>query len=322
MPIPEDLPMMEKEAKIFIAGHRGMVGSAIERELRKLGYTNFVNRTSKELDLTRQEQVEAFFASEKPDYVFLAAAKVGGIHANNTYPADFAYQNLMMECNVIHSSYLNGVKKLLFLGSSCIYPRMAPQPIPEEALLTGPLEQTNEAYALAKISGLRMCAYYRKQYGCDYISAMPTNLYGYGDNFDLQNSHVLPALIRKAHDAKIKGLPTMEVWGSGTPLREFLYVDDLAEGLVFLMNNYSEEQHVNIGSGTEVTIRELAQTVVDVVGYTGELKFDPSKPDGTPRKVMDVSRINAMGWKARTELSVGIAQVYQWFLAGEGLRGI
>jgi len=313
---------MEKEAKIFIAGHRGMVGSAIERELRKLGYTNFVNRTSKELDLTRQEQVEAFFASEKPDYVFLAAAKVGGIHANNTYPADFAYQNLMMECNVIHSSYLNGVKKLLFLGSSCIYPRMAPQPIPEEALLTGPLEQTNEAYALAKISGLRMCAYYRKQYGCDYISAMPTNLYGYGDNFDLQNSHVLPALIRKAHDAKIKGLPTMEVWGSGTPLREFLYVDDLAEGLVFLMNNYSEEQHVNIGSGTEVTIRELAQTVVDVVGYTGELKFDPSKPDGTPRKVMDVSRINAMGWKARTELSVGIAQVYQWFLAGEGLRGI
>jgi GDP-L-fucose synthase len=314
--------MMEKNAKVYIAGHRGMVGSAIERELRKQGYTNFVNRTSKELDLTRQDQVEAFFATEKPEYVFLAAAKVGGIHANNTYPADFAYQNLMMECNVIHSSYLNGVKKLLFLGSSCIYPRMAPQPIPEDALLTGALEPTNEAYALAKISGLRMCAYYRKQYGCDFISAMPTNLYGYGDNFDLQNSHVLPALIRKAHDAKVKGLPFMEVWGSGTPLREFLYVDDLAEGLVFLMNNYSEELHVNIGSGTEVTIRELAQTVVDVVGFQGELRFDPTKPDGTPRKVMDVSRINAMGWKSQTGLRDGIAQVYQWFQAGEGLRGL
>lgn len=313
---------MEKSAKIYIAGHRGMVGSAIERELRKQGYTNFVNRTSKELDLTRQDQVEDFFATEKPEYVFLAAAKVGGIHANNTYPADFAYQNLMMECNVIHSSYLNGVKKLLFLGSSCIYPRMAPQPIPEDALLTGALEPTNEAYALAKISGLRMCAYYRKQYGCDFISAMPTNLYGYGDNFDLQNSHVLPALIRKAHDAKVKGLPFMEVWGSGTPLREFLYVDDLAEGLVFLMNNYSEELHVNIGSGTEVTIRELAQTVVDVVGFQGELRFDPTKPDGTPRKVMDVGRINAMGWKAQTGLRDGIAQVYQWFQAGEGLRGL
>lgn len=314
--------MMEKNAKIFIAGHRGMVGSAIERELRKQGYTNFVNRISKELDLTRQDQVERFFATEKPDYVFLAAAKVGGIHANNTFPADFAYQNLMMECNVIHSSYCNGVKKLLFLGSSCIYPRMAPQPIPEDALLTGPLEQTNEAYALAKITGLRMCAYYRKQYGCDYISAMPTNLYGYGDNFDLQNSHVLPALIRKAHDAKTKGLPSMEVWGTGTPLREFLYVDDLAEGLVFLMHHYSDELHVNIGSGSEVTIRELVETVCDVVGYTGELHFDTSKPDGTPRKVMDVSRINAMGWKAHTDLRSGIAQVYQWFQAGEGLRGI
>lgn len=313
---------MEKNAKIYIAGHRGMVGSAIERELRKLGHTNFVSRTSKELDLTRQDQVEAFFASEKPEYVFLAAAKVGGIHANSTYPADFAYENLMMECNVIHSAYKNGVKKLLFLGSSCIYPRMAPQPIPEDALLTGTLEQTNEAYALAKISGLRMCAYYRKQYGCDFISAMPTNLYGYGDNFDLQNSHVLPALIRKAHDAKIKGLPSMEVWGSGTPLREFLYVDDLAEGLVFLMNNYSEELHVNIGSGVEITIRDLAQTVVDAVGFQGELRFDPSKPDGTPRKVMDVSRINGMGWKAKTDLHTGIAQVYQWFLAGEGLRGL
>ncbi len=314
--------MMELNAKIFIAGHRGMVGSAIERELRKQGYTNFVNRTSKELDLTRQDQVEQFFAAEKPDYVFLAAAKVGGIHANNTFPADFAYQNLMMECNVIHSSYRNGVKKLLFLGSSCIYPRMAPQPIPEDALLTGPLEQTNEAYALAKITGLRMCAYYRKQYGCDYISAMPTNLYGYGDNFDLQNSHVLPALIRKAHDAKTKGLPSMEVWGTGTPLREFLYVDDLAEGLVFLMHNYSDEPHVNIGSGSEVTIRELVETVCDVVGYTGKLQFDTSKPDGTPRKVMDVSRINAMGWKAHTDLRSGIAQVYRWFQAGEGLRGI
>ena len=280
---------MEKNAKIYIAGHRGMVGSAIERELRRLGYTHFVNRTSKELDLTRQQQVEDFFAAEKPEYVFLAAAKVGGIHANNTYPADFAYQNLMMECNVIHSAYNNQVKKLLFLGSSCIYPRMAPQPIPEDALLTGPLEQTNEAYALAKITGLRMCAYYRRQYGCDYISAMPTNLYGYGDNFDLANSHVLPALIRKAHDAKIKGLPFMEVWGSGTPLREFLYVDDLAEGLVFLMNNYSDELHVNIGSGTEVTIRELAQTVVDAL-----------RPD-----------------QARWH-----SLVYQWFLAGEGLRGL
>lgn len=313
---------MEKNAKIYIAGHRGMVGSAIERELCKQGHTNFVSRTSKELDLTRQDQVEAFFASEKPEYVFLAAAKVGGIHANSTYPADFAYENLMMECNVIHSAYQNGVKKLLFLGSSCIYPRMAPQPIPEDALLTGTLEQTNEAYALAKISGLRMCAYYRKQYGCDFISAMPTNLYGYGDNFDLQNSHVLPALIRKAHDAKIKGLPFMEVWGSGTPLREFLYVDDLAEGLVFLMNNYSEELHVNIGSGVEITIRDLAQTVVDAVGFQGELRFDPTKPDGTPRKVMDVSRINGMGWKAKTDLHTGIAQVYQWFLAGEGLRGL
>lgn len=313
---------MNKNAKIFIAGHRGMVGSAIERELRKQGYTNFVNRTSKELNLTRQDQVEQFFAVEKPEYVFLAAAKVGGIHANNTYPADFAYQNLMMECNVIHASYLNGVKKLLFLGSSCIYPRLAPQPIPENALLTGLLEPTNEAYALAKISGLRMCAYYRKQHGCDYISAMPTNLYGYGDNFDLQNSHVLPALIRKAHNAKLNNEPCMEVWGSGTPLREFLYVDDLAEGLVFLMNHYSDEMHVNIGSGTEISIRALAQTIVDVVGYTGELRFDPTKPDGTPRKVMDVSRINAMGWKAHTSLRDGIAQVYRWFQAGEGLRGL
>ena len=313
---------MEKSAKIYIAGHRGMVGSAIERELRKQGYTHFVQRTSQELDLTRQDQVESFFATEKPDYVFLAAAKVGGIHANNTYPADFAYPNLMLEFNVIHSAYLHQVKKLLFLGSSCIYPRMAPQPIPENALLTGALEPTNEAYALAKITGLRMCAYYRKQYGCDFISAMPTNLYGYGDNFDLNNSHVLPALIRKAHDAKVKGLPAMEVWGSGTPLREFLYVDDLAQGLVFLMNHYSEEQHVNIGSGSEVTIRELAQTVVDVVGFKGELRFDPTKPDGTPRKVMDVSRINQMGWKAKTDLRAGIAQVYEWFQAGEGLRGI
>jgi len=308
-------PMLDKNAKIFVAGHRGMVGAAVVRRLQSQGYQNILVKTHAELDLTRQADVENFFATEKPDAVVLAAAKVGGIHANNTYPAEFIYQNLMMECNIIHSAYLQKVKKLLFLGSSCIYPRMAPQPIPESALLTGELEKTNEAYALAKISGLKMCDFYRRQYGCDFISAMPTNLYGPHDNYHPQNSHVIPALLRKFHEAKIQGKSEVEIWGTGKPLREFLYVEDLAEALVFLLENFSGEGHVNVGSGEDLSIADLARTVQEVVGFQGELLFNPAMPDGTPRKVMDVSRINAMGWKSRTSLRDGLTEAYQWAVA-------
>ena len=308
---------MEKNAKIYVAGHRGMVGSAIVRELEKKGYTNIVTRTSKELDLRRQDQVEAFFAEEKPEYVFLAAAKVGGIMANSKHPADFMYDNMILEMNVIRSAYENQVKKLMFLGSSCIYPRMAPQPMPESCLLTSALEQTNEAYALAKISGLKYCEYLNKQYGTDYISVMPTNLYGPNDNSHPEHSHVLPALIRRFHEAKENKLEEVVIWGTGTPLREFLYVDDLAEACVYLMNNYSGDETVNLGTGKEVTIKELAETVKEVVGYEGNLTFDTSKPDGTPRKLLDVSKLEGLGWKYHTELKDGIKLAYEDFLHSE-----
>lgn len=306
--------LMELDAKIYVAGHRGMVGSAIVRELESQGYTRIIGRSSSELDLTDQSAVSEFFAEVQPDYVILAAAKVGGIHANQTYPADFIFQNLAIQNNVIHQSYLHQVKKLLFLGSSCIYPKMAPQPLREDSLLTGPLEPSNEAYALAKISGLRMCAFYRQQYGCDFISAMPTNLYGPNDNFDLKTSHVLPALIRKFHEAKSEGSQEVTLWGSGTPLREFLYVDDLARACVFLMKNYSQEEHVNIGSGVDLTIKDLALKIAQVVGFEGEIIHDLSKPDGTPRKLMDVSKLKGLGWQAETSLDEGIPMAYQWFL--------
>ena len=296
--------MMEKEAKICVAGHRGMVGSAIVRALQKVGYKNIIMRTSKELDLRRQDAVEEFFVSEKPDYVFLAAAKVGGIMANSKYPADFMYDNMVLEMNVIHSAYQNNVKKLLFLGSSCIYPRLAPQPMPESCLLTSALEQTNEAYALAKISGLKYCEYLNRQCGTDYISVMPTNLYGPNDNYHPENSHVLPALIRRLHEAKVSGAETVTIWGTGKPYREFLYVDDLADACVFLMNNYSGNETVNIGTGKEVTIKELALLVKDITGFKGELVFDETKPDGTPRKLLDVSKLNGLGWHYTTEREV------------------
>ncbi len=308
---------MEKNAKIYVAGHRGMVGSAIVRELEKKGYTNIVTRTSKELDLRRQDQVEAFFAEEKPDYVFLAAAKVGGIMANSKHPADFMYDNMILEMNVIRSAYENKVKKLMFLGSSCIYPRMAPQPMPENCLLTSALEQTNEAYALAKISGLKYCEYLNKQYGTDYISVMPTNLYGPNDNYHPEHSHVLPALIRRFHEAKENKAKEVVIWGTGTPLREFLYVDDLAEACVYLMNNYSGNETVNLGTGKEVTIKELAETVKEVVGYEGTLTFDTTKPDGTPRKLLDVSKLEGLGWKYHTKLKDGIRLAYEDFLHSE-----
>lgn len=308
---------MEKNAKIYVAGHRGMVGSAIIRELEKKGYTNIITRTSKELDLRRQDQVEAFFQAEKPEYVFLAAAKVGGIMANSKHPADFMYDNMIMEMNVIHSAYENQVKKLMFLGSSCIYPRLAPQPMPESCLLTSSLEQTNEAYALAKISGLKYCEYLNKQYGTDYISVMPTNLYGPKDNYHPEHSHVLPALIRRFHEAKENKLEEVVIWGTGTPLREFLYVDDLAEACVYLMNNYSGDETVNLGTGKEVTIKELAEIVKDVVGYEGNLTFDTTKPDGTPRKLLDVSKLEGLGWKYHTELQDGIRLAYEDFLHSE-----
>jgi len=311
---------MEKNSKIFVAGHKGLVGSAIVRELKNQGFENLVLRTSKELDLTDEYAVKEFFETQKPQYVVLAAAKVGGISANSNYPAEFIYQNLKIQNNVIHYSYLNKVKKLLFLGSSCIYPRMCPQPIKESYLLTGELEQTNYAYALAKITGLKMCQAYNEQYGTDFISCMPTNLYGINDNFDLQNSHVLPALIRKFHEGKLKNAEYVEVWGSGKPLREFLYVDDLAKGCIFLLNNYSGNETVNIGTGEDLTIAELAQTIKEVVGFKGEIKFDPTKPDGTPRKLLDVSKINGLGWKATTPLKEGISKVYDWFLTQETLR--
>ena len=305
---------MEKNAKIYVAGHRGMVGSAIIRELEKNGYTNIVTRTSKELDLRRQDEVEKFFETEKPEYVFLAAAKVGGIMANSKHPADFMYDNMILEMNVIKAAYENKVKKLMFLGSSCIYPRMAPQPMPESCLLTSALEQTNEAYALAKISGLKYCEYLNKQYGTDYISVMPTNLYGPNDNYHPEHSHVLPALIRRFHEAKENKLEEVVIWGTGTPLREFLYVDDLAEACVYLMNTYSGNETVNLGTGKEVTIKELAETVKDVVGYEGNLTFDTSKPDGTPRKLLDVSKLESLGWKYHTELKEGIKLAYEDFL--------
>lgn len=309
--------MMEKNSKIYVAGHRGMVGSAIVRELEKQGYNNIVTRSSKELDLRRQVEVEEFFTQEKPDYVFLAAAKVGGIMANSTYPADFMYDNMIMEMNVIRSSFENKVKKLMFLGSSCIYPRMAPQPMKEDCLLTSSLEQTNEAYALAKISGLKYCEYLNRQHGTDYISVMPTNLYGPNDNYHPQNSHVLPAMIRRFHEAKEASLSEVVIWGTGTPLREFLYVDDLADACLHLMNNYSGNETVNLGTGKEVSIMELAQTVKNVVGFKGDITLDTTKPDGTPRKLLDVSKLESLGWKYKTELADGIALSYQDFLNSE-----
>lgn len=306
--------MMEKNAKIYVAGHRGMVGSAICRELQRQGYTNIITRTHSELDLTRQEAVEAFFAAEKPEYVFVAAAKVGGIVANESALADFMYDNMILEMNVIHSAFINQVKKLEFLGSSCIYPRMAPQPMKEDCLLTSALEKTNEAYALAKISGLKYCEFLNRQYGTDYISVMPTNLYGPNDNYHPTHSHVLPALIRRFHEAKEQSLPYVTCWGDGSPLREFLYVDDLANLCVFLMNNYSGNETVNAGTGKEMTIKELTELVADVVGYTGAIRWDPSKPNGTPRKLLDVSKATKLGWTYKTELRRGIELTYQDFL--------
>lgn len=313
--------MMDLNAKIYVAGHRGMVGSAIKRNLESKGYTNIITRTKQELDLTIQSDVAEFFAEEKPEYVVLAAAKVGGIIANKTYPADFIWNNLEVQNNVIMSCFKNNVKKLLFLGSSCIYPREAPQPMKESCLLTSELEKTNEAYALAKISGLKMCEFFNKQYNTDYISCMPTNLYGPNDNYHPQNSHVLPALIRRFHEAKINNDSKVVVWGTGNVLREFLYVDDLADACVFLLNNYSGNETVNIGTGKELTIKELAYKVKDIIGYKGEIVFDNSKPDGTPRKLLDVSKLENLGWKYSTELEDGIKLAYQDFLSkGESLR--
>ena len=305
---------MEKDSKIYVAGHRGMVGSAIVRELQRQGYTNLITRTHAELDLTRQEEVEKFFEEEKPEYVFLAAAKVGGIIANQSALADFMYDNMILEMNVIHSAWKNGCKKLEFLGSSCIYPRMAPQPMPESCLLTSELEKTNEAYALAKISGLKYCEYLNKQYGTVYISVMPTNLYGPNDNYHPEHSHVLPALIRRFHEAKEAGLDTVTCWGDGSPLREFLYVDDLANLCVFLMNHYSGNETVNAGIGKELTIKELTEKVAKVVGYDGEIRWDTTRPNGTPRKLLDVSKAKALGWEAKVDLDEGIRLAYKDFL--------
>lgn len=308
---------MEKDAKIYVAGHRGMVGSAIVRALKKQGYANILMRTSKELDLRRQDQVEAFFAAEKPDYVFLAAAKVGGIMANSEHPADFMYDNMILEMNVIHEAFQNQVKKLMFLGSSCIYPRLAPQPMPENCLLTSALEQTNEAYALAKISGLKYCEYLNRQYKTDYISVMPTNLYGPNDNYHPLHSHVLPALIRRFHEAREQNLPEVVIWGTGRPLREFLYVDDLADACVYLMNTYSGNETVNLGTGKELTIAALAELVKKVVGYRGEVRYDAAKPDGTPRKLLDVSKLEGLGWHYKTGLEEGIRLTYADFLQND-----
>ena len=304
---------MNKSDKIYVAGHRGLVGSAIVRNLEEKGYTNVIGRTHRELDLTSQQAVREFFETERPDVVVLAAAKVGGINANNTAPAEFAYENMQIQCNVIQCSHVYHVRKLLFLGSTCIYPRMAPQPIPEDALLTGPLEETNEAYAIAKISGLEMCKFYKRQYGDDFISCMPTNLYGPYDNYDLSGSHVMPAMIRKFHDAKMNNVPSVELWGTGTPLREFLYVDDMADACVFLLEHYDGEQHVNIGTGREVTIRELADTVRRVVGYQGEIVWNPDMPDGTPRKLTDVTKLHNLGWTHKGEREEGVQLAYDWF---------
>lgn len=305
---------MEKNSRVYVAGHRGLVGSAIVRNLEAKGFTNIITRTHAELDLTNQANVRRFFEEEKPEYVFLAAAKVGGIHANNTYPADFIYDNLMIQNNVIKAAHDFGVTKLLFLGSTCIYPKMAPQPIKEEYLLTGALEETNEAYAVAKIAGLEMCKFFKRQYGDNFISCMPTNLYGPNDNFDLKSSHVLPALIRKFHEAKVNGSEVVEVWGTGTPLREFIYVDDMAAACVFLMENYNGEQHVNIGTGEEVSIRQLAETVREVVGFEGELVFNTDMPDGTPRKLTTVDKLHELGFMHKVSLNDGIRMAYEWFL--------
>lgn len=305
---------MKPEDKIYIAGHRGMVGAAVVRRLRALGYSNLIYKTHSELDLAQQAQVQAFFEKEKPDYVFMAAAKVGGIYANNTYPADFIYTNLMIQNNVIYQAYLQGAKKLLFLGSSCIYPKFAPQPIPESALLDGKLEPTNEAYAIAKIAGITLCQSLHKQYGIPFISVMPTNLYGPGDNYHPQNSHVMAALIRKFHEAKKAQAPGVEVWGTGTPLREFLYVEDLADACVLLMQTYSQPDIVNIGTGQDLSIADLAKLIQTIVGFQGSILFNPEKPDGTPRKLLDISKLKALGWEAKTSLEAGIAKSYQDFL--------
>lgn len=305
---------MNKNAKIYIAGHRGMVGSAILRKLKEEGFNNLVFRTSQELDLRNQSDVNVFFQNEKPEYVFLAAAKVGGIVANNTFRADFIYENLAIQNNIIHNAYIHGVKKLMFLGSSCIYPKMALQPLKEEYLLTGLLEPTNEPYAIAKIAGIKMCEAYRQQYSCDFISVMPTNLYGINDNYDLQNSHVLPAMIRKFHEAKTRKEEVVNLWGTGSPLREFLYADDLADACYFLMQNYSEEGFVNIGSGVDISIKHLAEKVKDIVGFEGNLVWDTSKPDGTPRKLMDVTKLHNLGWKHRIGLEEGIKLAYKNYL--------
>ena len=313
---------MEKDSRIFVAGHRGLVGAAIVGQLRKAGFENLLLRTRVELDLTSQAEVRDFFRSETPEYVFLAAAKVGGIHANDTYPVDFIVDNLAIELNVIRAAYGSGVKRLMFLGSSCIYPRDCPQPMREEHLLTGPLEPTNEPYAVAKIAGIKMCEAYNRQYGTEFVSVMPTNLYGPNDNFDLQNSHVLPALIRKFHEAKTHGDDQVVVWGTGLPRREFLYVDDMAEACVFLMNRDGYTDMVNIGVGEDIAIGDLARLVGEVVGFKGELVFDPTKPDGTPRKLLDVSRLQALGWSAKTGLREGIEETYRWYLENIGsLRG-
>lgn len=304
---------MDAGSKIYIAGHRGMVGSAIKRRLIKEGCNNIILKTRQELDLCNQAQVAEFFKIEKPDYVFLAAAKVGGIMANSTLPADFIYQNLIIQANIIHHAYLSGVKKLLFLGSSCIYPREATQPMKEEYLLSGKLEPTNEPYAIAKIAGIKMCQAYNRQYGTNFISVMPTNLYGLQDNFDLETSHVLPALIRKFHEAKVNNHEFVELWGTGRPKREFLYVDDLAEATFFLMRNYYDSEIVNIGTGKDLSIKELAEMIKGVVGYQGEIKWDPNKPDGTPRKLLDVTKLNSLGWQAKTELGMGIEKTYHWY---------
>lgn len=304
---------LEKNDKIYVAGHRGLVGSAIVRSLNRSGYTNIIGRTHSELDLTNQAAVQAFFEEERPDVVVLAAAKVGGINANQTQPAEFAYENMQIQCNVIKCCHDYKVKKLLFLGSTCIYPKMAPQPIPEDALLTGPLETTNEAYAIAKISGLEMCKFYKMQYGDDFISCMPTNLYGPYDNYDLSGSHVMPAMIRKFHEAKVSGAPTVELWGTGTPLREFLYSDDMADACVYLLEHYDGLQHVNIGTGKEVTIKQLAETVKATVGYEGEIVWNTDMPDGTPRKLTNVDKLHSLGWTHKVDLEEGVKLAYDWF---------
>jgi len=309
---------MNDGARVYVAGHRGLVGAAIVRRLERAGFSNLILRTHAELDLRSQAAVDAFFAAERPEYVYLAAARVGGIHANNSYPADFIRDNLQIQTNVIDAAWRNGTQKLLFLGSSCIYPKLAPQPLHEDSLLTGPLEPTNQWYAIAKIAGIKTCEAYRNQYGFDAISAMPTNLYGPGDNFSLENSHVLPALMRKFHEAKTSGAGEVVVWGTGSPRREFLYVDDLADAALFLMRNYSAGELVNVGCGEDLTILELAQTVAEVVGFQGRLRFDASKPDGTPRKLLDVSRLSALGWKAQVPLRDGLERTYRWYLEHQG----